>query len=233
MNRAREKLRRGGTVLVFNPDFPSPALVEHVGALGFDVAFIDCEHGTADFERVEELARAARAGGMTSILRPWSAEPGLVTRYLDCGVGGIQFPQVDSAEAARALLDIVRRARRKCLEDTLITAMIESREGVENIDAIVGVTGLDAVVVGMADLTASLGHPGEAQHPQVQRAVGRIIAAAAGSGRVAAGFNLHRWEQGPALMKQGVRWFTLHAETMLARGTRELKALLGDTSASG
>ena len=78
MNRAKEKLRAGGTVLVFNPNFPSPALVEHMGGLGVDVIFIDCEHGTADFERVEELARAARAGGMTSILRPWSTEAGLV-----------------------------------------------------------------------------------------------------------------------------------------------------------
>ena len=60
MNRAKEKLRQGGTVLVFNPDFPSPALVEYAGGMGFDVAFIDCEHGSAGFERVEELARARR-----------------------------------------------------------------------------------------------------------------------------------------------------------------------------
>ena len=61
MNKVREKLRNGGTVMVFNPNFPSPALVEHAGELGFDVAFIDCEHGSAGFERAEELARAARA----------------------------------------------------------------------------------------------------------------------------------------------------------------------------
>ena len=66
MNKVREKLRNGGTVMVFNPNFPSPALVEHAGELGFDVAFIDCEHGSAGFERAEELARAARAAGMTS-----------------------------------------------------------------------------------------------------------------------------------------------------------------------
>jgi len=45
MNKVKDKLRRGETVLVFNPNFPSPALVEHAGELGFDVAFIDCEHG--------------------------------------------------------------------------------------------------------------------------------------------------------------------------------------------
>ncbi len=49
--------------MVFNPNFSSAALVEHAGELGFDVAFIDCEHGSADFERAEELARGARELG--------------------------------------------------------------------------------------------------------------------------------------------------------------------------
>jgi 2-keto-3-deoxy-L-rhamnonate aldolase RhmA len=80
MNKAKRKLRDGGTVLVFNPNFPSPSLIEYAGGLGFDVALIDCEHGTAGFERAEDLARAARAAGMTSILRPWSMERSLVTQ---------------------------------------------------------------------------------------------------------------------------------------------------------
>src|SRR5688572_17024142 len=189
MNRAKEKLRWGGTVLVLNANFPSAALVEHSGALGFDVAFIDCEHGTADFERVEELARAARAGGMTSILRPWSMERGLVTRYLDCGVGGIQFPQVDDVATAQAAVDTVRSARGSDFADTIVAVMIESVQGVENIDGIVAVEGVDVAVVGLADLARSLGHPGDGEHTDVQRAVDRIIAAC-GRGRAAAGFNL-------------------------------------------
>src|SRR5262249_34160759 len=133
MNNAKQKLRDGGTVLVFNPNFPSPALIEHAGALGFDVAFIDCEHGSAGFERVEELARAARAAGMTSILRPWSMERGLVTRYLDCGVGGIQFPGMEDEAAARSAVEIVRAARGKQFGDTLVTVMIESRTAMEHL----------------------------------------------------------------------------------------------------
>src|SRR5262245_17810002 len=143
MNRAKEKLRSGGTVLVFNPNFNSPALVEHAGSLGFDVAFIDCEHGSSDFERAEDMARAARAGGMTSILRPWSIEPGLVTRYLDCGVGGIQFPLVDTADAARAAVETVRSARGPQFDDTLVAVMIESKQALESIDSIVAVRGVD------------------------------------------------------------------------------------------
>jgi 4-hydroxy-2-oxoheptanedioate aldolase len=232
VNRAKEKLRSGGTVLVFNANFPSPGLVEHAGALGFDVAFIDCEHGPADFERVEELARAARAGGMTSILRPWSMERGLVTRYLDCGVGGIQFPGVDDVATARAAVETVRSARGSALADTLVAVMIESTQGVANIDAIVAVEGVDVVVIGLADLARSLGHAGDGEHADVQRAVDVVVGACV-RGRAAAGFNLHRWENGPALQKKGVRWFTLHARTMLARGAQQVHALLRTAEQSG
>jgi 4-hydroxy-2-oxoheptanedioate aldolase len=230
MNKAREKLRRGGTVLVFNPNFPSPALVEHAGSLGFDVAFIDCEHGAAGFERAEELARAARAAGMTSILRPWSMERGLVTRYLDCGVGGIQFPAIESADAAREAVDIVRAARGRRFDDTLVAVMVESPVAIGNLPAILSVEGIDAAVVGLADLATSLGHAGEGKHPEVRRAVDDIIRMAGRSKGAVAGFNLHHWEEGRELMNKGVRWLTIHARTMLARGTKELFGLIGDTA---
>lgn len=233
MNPVKEKLRRGGTVLVFNPDFPSPSLVEHIGGLGYDVAFIDCEHGAAGFERAEELARAARAGGMTSICRPWSNEPGLVTRFLDCGVGGIQFPHVEDAATARALVGNVREVRGSRFADTLITVMIESPAAVDELPGIVEVEGIDAVVIGMADLARALGHRGDARHADVQRVVDRIIDITHRSGRVAAGYNLHHWEDGPALMQKGVRWFTLHTRAMLGRGTKQLKDLLGDLGGQG
>lgn len=226
MNRAKDKLRSGGTVLVFNPNFNSPALVEHAGSLGFDVAFIDCEHGSVDFERAEDLARAARAGGMTSILRPWSTEPALIARFLDCGVGGIQFPLVDNADAARAAVETVRAARGSQSDDTLVTVMIESRQALEAIDGIVAVPGIDAFVIGLADLARSLGRPGDNQHADVRAAVDAIIAACVRAGRVA-GYNLHHWESGPRFRENGVRWFTLHARTMLARGTQQVRELLG------
>ncbi len=226
MNKALEKLRSGGTVMVFNPNFPSPALVEHAGDLGFDVAFIDCEHGPADVERAEELARAARAAGMTSLLRPWTVDRAVVTRFLDCGVGGIQFPGIETADAAHEAVDIVRAARGKRFDDTLVAAMIESSAAINHLHDIAAVDGLDAVVIGLADLARDLGHADDNQHPDVKRAVKEIIRITTGAGGAVAGFNLHRWEEGRELQALGVRWFTIHAKTMLARGTRELHALL-------
>ena len=228
MNKVKEKLRNGGTVMVFNPNFPSAALVEHAGTMGFDVAFIDCEHGSASFERAEELARAARAAGITSLLRPWTANRAIITRFLDCGVGGIQFPGVETAAAAREAVETVRTARGKRFEDTLVVAMIESTAAINNLHEIVAVDGLDAVVIGLSDLARDLGHAGDNQHAEVRKAVDRIIAIINKGHGAVAGFNLHHWEEGRALKQQGVRWFTIHAKTMLARGTRELTALLGN-----
>jgi len=227
MNKAKQKLRDGGTVFVFNPNFPSPSLVEHAGGLGFDVAFIDCEHGAAGFERAEDLARAARAAGMTSILRPWSVERGLVTRFLDCGVGGIQFPGIEDGPAAHAAVEIVRSARGTAFADTLVTVMIESKTAMDNLPSILEVDGVDAVVVGLSDLAASLGYPGQNQHPEVRRAAERIIATVRNAKRTVPGYNLHHWEQERDLVAQGVRWITIHAKTMLNRGARDLFALLG------
>jgi 4-hydroxy-2-oxoheptanedioate aldolase len=229
MNKVKEKLRNGGTVMVFNPNFPSAALVEHAGTLGFDVAFIDCEHGSASFERAEELARAARAAGITSLLRPWTNERAVITRFLDCGVGGIQFPGVETAAAARDAVEIVRTARGKRFDDTLVVAMIESTTAISNLPEIIAVQGLDAVVIGLSDLAWDLGHAGDNQHADVRRAVNKIISIAGASKGAIAGFNLHLWEEGRELKAQGVRWFTIHAKTMLARGTRELNTMLGDS----
>ena len=230
MNKVKEKLRNGGTVMVFNPNFSSPALVEHAAELGFDVAFIDCEHGSAGFERAEELARAARAAGMTSLLRPWTNERAIVTRFLDCNVGGIQFPGIETAAAASAAVDIVRTARGKRFDDTLVVAMIESAVAIKNLHDIVAVKDLDAVVIGLADLARDLGHADDHQHPHVRQAVTQIIRVANTAKGAVAGFNLHHWEEGRELRAQGVRWFTIHAKTLLARGTRELNALLNDSS---
>ncbi len=232
MNKAKEKLARGDTVFVLNPNFNSAALVEHAATLGFDAALIDCEHGSASFERVEELSRAARAGGIASLVRPWSNEPGLVTRFLACGVNGIQFPHVENAGVARELVEIVRAARGKRFGDTLVVAMIESNTAAQNIAEIVAVDGLDAVVIGLADLATSLGHPGDHKHANVRRVVDAVIAATRKSGRAAAGFNLHHWEEGRAYLDKGVRWLTIHATGMLARGAQQLHALLGRTEDS-
>lgn len=87
-NPFKEKLERDEVVVVLNPDHPCSSLTEFVAGLGFDGVFIDCEHGTAGIERVQDMCRAARAAGVQSIVRPECAAPHLIARYLDAGAEG-------------------------------------------------------------------------------------------------------------------------------------------------
>lgn len=74
-NLFKDKLKRGEVVVVVNPDHPSPSLTEFIGGLDFDGVFIDCEHGVASVERVQDMCRAARAAGVKSIVRPETNAP--------------------------------------------------------------------------------------------------------------------------------------------------------------
>ena len=124
----KERLKAGETVAICNPDFPTPRLIEFIGTLGFDTVFIDCEHASTDFAAVEELARAARSCSMASVVRPWSNEPGLINRYLSCGVDGIQTPHVDSVAEAKAIIEGISQWEGDHKEKLLLV-MIEFRKG--------------------------------------------------------------------------------------------------------
>ena len=124
-NPFKEKLKRDGVVVVVNPDHPSPSLTEFVAGLGFDGVFVDCEHGMATIEQVQEnMCLAARAAGVQSIVRPESDAPFLVTRYLDAGAGGVMVPHIDTAAAARRVVDTVRYARPKDHADKVVIAIV-------------------------------------------------------------------------------------------------------------
>src|SRR3954447_4524918 len=155
-NPFKDKLRRGEVVVVVNPDHPSPSLTEFVAGLGFDGIFVDCEHGMATVERVQEMCRAARAAGVQSIVRPESDQPWLITRYLDAGAGGVMVPHIETAEAARAVVATVRYARPRDHGDKVVVIMIESLAAVEALADLLAVEGVDVLFVGPSDLSHSM-----------------------------------------------------------------------------
>ena len=108
MNKVRQKLASGKAVTMFNVDFQSPRLVEHLATFGLDVCFLDGERMSYDFALIEEMVRAAHVAGIACMARPWMNEPGLITRYMDCGLDGIAFPHVEDAASARGLVEVVR-----------------------------------------------------------------------------------------------------------------------------
>ena len=104
-------------IAVCNPDFPTPAMIEFIGATGFDAVFIDCEHSGTDFKLVEDLTRAARVADMASVLRPWSNDPGLINRYLSCGAGGDTGP-------ARSMPPTWKKSSQACVGGAMETLKI-------------------------------------------------------------------------------------------------------------
>jgi 2-dehydro-3-deoxyglucarate aldolase len=192
----------------------SPTLVEFYGALGVDVIWLDFEHGGPDpwdARELEDLLRAAERTDVELLVRIPDTEPTLVRKALDLGVRNVFLPRVETAAEVREAVHSARfryddgpgrrglgapRARRWGLADdyiatedseTLVGVTIETAASVENLDDILAVPDLGFVFIGPLDLSVSLGHPGELDHPDVQAAVETVRSAAVEAGVPVAG----------------------------------------------
>ena len=196
-NRLKEALREGGTVFGLINSIPSPLLVEMLGYAGYDFVVLDLEHVSTNPETLENLVRAAECAGITPLVRVPGIAADVILRTLDCGAQGIVVPHVKDVAEAEAVvkasryhplgsrgisggrttgfgrLDLPRYFERANTE-ILVAIMIEDREGVEEIDEILSVPGLDLVIEGAVDLSQSYGVPGQPQHPLVQEGVKHI-----------------------------------------------------------
>ncbi|WP_254525622.1 HpcH/HpaI aldolase family protein [Natrinema caseinilyticum] len=176
-----------------------PAMVEAAARAGFDFVLVDTEHTEMSLETVAELARAAAAapGELGVIVRPAWNDPVRIKRVLDIGVDGIMVPMIDTPEAAKELVRATRyppdgvrgvasgRAAgygqnfvQYVAEDhrSLLTIpQIETPTGVENAADIASVAGIDALFVGPADLSASLGVFAEWDAPELGDAMASVI----------------------------------------------------------
>lgn len=186
----------------------SPAAAEMLADAGFPWLGLDCEHSASDIATVESIARAIQGRDTELLVRVTQCDPIEIRRCLDVGASGVIVPMVESADQARRAVgaakypplgnrgycfgrmnrwglqfdDYARRAN----EGTIVIAMIESRAGVENIDAILSVEGLSGVFIGPYDLSGSYGIPGQLQDKVVRRAYDSVMRSCR-SARVPAG----------------------------------------------
>ncbi|MCX4835095.1 aldolase/citrate lyase family protein [Streptomyces sp. NBC_00006] len=161
---------------------PSETLVEMAGVAGLDYVVIDCEHGPADMALLQQHILAAQAHGIDVIVRVGTAEPALALRALDLGAAGLIHPHVDSAEDARRAVaashyppwgergfatysrsgrfgTVTAAEHVAASRETLVIPMIETQRACAAADEIAGTEGVDAVLVGPADLAADCGFP--------------------------------------------------------------------------
>ena len=202
-NLAKKKLATGKPISVIAPGYSSAGLVELLGRMGFDGIFIDCEHGPAGWEEVENMVRAAELTDVTPIVRVQSNDPSTITRALDRGAGGVQVPHINTraqAEAAvraakfaplghrgyaggRSALGVKGNFTTHANEETMVVAMLEELEALKNLDDILKVEHIDAFFIAPGDLSQSMGYPGHLDHPDVQAAIHDAVRRTRDAGR--------------------------------------------------
>ena len=224
---------------------PSPAIAEILAGLGFDWLFIDGEHGPLETRELLGILQAV-SRDVACIVRVPAADEVAIKKVLDLGAAGIIVPQVNSAEQAA---DVVRFARyapqgtrgvglarahgyglrfqeyvSSANEQIAVIVQAEHVRAVENIESIARVSGVDAVLLGPYDLSASLGKMGQVDDPGVVAAIARVTDACRAAGMPLGYFGVTAAavrpyaERGYTLLVAGVDTFFVGqgAKTLLA-----------------
>jgi 4-hydroxy-2-oxoheptanedioate aldolase len=176
-------------------------VIDILGASGFEFTIVDTEHGAFGFETAQGLVRACDAAGLVAIVRIPANQDHMITKALDMGAAAVLIPKISSADEAQRAVRASRygpegtrgacpciragghrvrdwRGFAKSAAAQGVIALIETPEGVEDIEAIVAVSGLLAVLAGPFDLSVTLGLDGDTTHPQVRKALVRVAQAA-------------------------------------------------------
>ena len=180
-NRLKRVMREGGLAIVSHVGFSDPAVVEIIASAGFDGAFIDMEHSAFDMSTVGEMIRVADLCGITPIVRVPENNPKTILRILDAGAQGIQVPHIEGVEGARRAIAAVRyppegerggagstRAAgygsvpwtehmKTSNEEILLIIMTEDQRGLDDLEKIAALDGVDIISLGPTDISTALG----------------------------------------------------------------------------
>lgn len=252
-NPVKQRLARGETVfgtMIF--EFASPGLPQMLVNAGCDFVFYDLEHSGFSISDMKTQFALCRGLGLTPLARPPGKAYQYAARLLDAGAFGLLFQMVESAEEARELVNWTRyppagqrgaifggahddyghmpmaEAALAANDRTLVCALIETAQGLANVDEILAVDGIDVAHLGHADLSLSLGIPGQFDHPDLQRGIDAIAEAAQRHGKTAASLApTPKW--GADLLGRGYRMISHSTDigvfqSGLAAGIKALKA---------
>ncbi len=232
----------------------SPNVVQMLKAVGMDFLLLDTEHGPFNMESVSTLSRTARGAGIPLIVRVPGHTSDYVSRTLDIGADGIMAPQVHTAEQAA---QVIRWAKyqpvgqrglalggpasdyqahgsaeeimRDRNEDTFIIIQIESRQAVANLEGICAVPGIDVLLIGPMDFSASHGKPGQFEDPEIVREMVKVVEAGKQHG-IASGIHVPTVELCRAWRDRGMTFLTCTSEAgmIMTEGARIVQAFRSD-----
>jgi len=208
-NAVKRKLAAGETAYgTFLFEFNSPGIMRIAGVAGGEFVLCDMEHSGWNLETVRRMT-AATPPDVVPLVRVPATEYHFIARALDMGAMGIMVPLVETPEQAEKIVasakyppdgrrgaafsmphdgyepgslhDKIAQSNR----EALLIAQIETRAGLEQVDAIAAVDGIDVLWIGQTDLTCSLGIPGQFDHPEFHAAVDKVVEACQRHGKTA------------------------------------------------
>lgn len=194
----KEKINNNDAVFGIFMKTGDPAFVEVAGWSGMDFVILDMEHGPINVQSLQNNIRAAQVANVLPVVRVTGVTEEAIGRVLDIGAAAIEIPQITNAEQARKAINIakfhpqgergvcrfVRAAKYsitdredyfKSANDTIVIVQIEGKEGMNNIEEILSVEGIDILFLGPYDISQSLGLTGQTTHPKVIQAMKRIV----------------------------------------------------------
>jgi 2-dehydro-3-deoxyglucarate aldolase/4-hydroxy-2-oxoheptanedioate aldolase len=222
-NRVRQALAEGRVPLGHMIwEFSTRGIAKICEAAGLDFVLIDMEHSGFSLVQVTDLLAWFKATPVTPIVRVPASEYHFVARVMDAGAQGVMAPSVGSVEQARAVINAMRYApeggrglglggalndfvppdpvayMKEANRDNICVCQIESRPGLENLEAIAAAPGVDVLWVGHFDLSNALGIVGQFEHPEFITAIKRVADACQKHGKLAG--------VQPGDLKQARRW---------------------------
>jgi 2-keto-3-deoxy-L-rhamnonate aldolase RhmA len=229
MNAFRENLAKGKPLIGTLITLGLPAVSEMISHCGFDWLWIDMEHSPLNLDQVQQLIQA-KSNEVAALVRVPLNDETWIKRVLDLGADGIVVPQVkspDEAEQAVASAKYPPRGKRsvglaraslfgmefakhvaEANDESLVFLQIEHVEGVRNINSILKVKGIDAIIIGPYDLSGSFGKLGDIQNSQVQDSIQKVQKACE-QHQIPIGIFALQPEQGKSYLSQGFQLLAL------------------------
>jgi 4-hydroxy-2-oxoheptanedioate aldolase len=254
-NKIKQGLRAGEVQVGLWCSLANHLTVEVVGGAGFDWLMLDTEHAPNDLTMVHNQLQAMDRGGASAVVRPPWNDTVTIKRYLDLGVQTLLVPMVQTVQEAqravaatrypplgvRGLATLTRAndyGRTKsylgqCHEEICVIVQLETRQSLENLEAIAAVEGVDALFIGPADLSADLGYLGQSNHPEVRQVIDDTIARILRTGK-AAGILTPDESYAQRCIERGVTFVGVGSDSgLLARQSEALAARFGRPRSKG
>lgn len=241
-NNLKSLLAHGGVAVgTFVMEFAVPQIATILANAGADFIIIDMEHTTFTMQTVGQIIRAARGSNLPSIVRVPSIERHFISRVLDAGASGLMIPRVESSDDVEQIVRFAKyspegdrgvafgightdygdfreldelRYLAKANRDLVIIGQIETKKGIENIDNILAVGGLDVIFLGLYDLSTSLGVSGELNDQLVVNASKTVIKKTKKNGTVMGSY-VNDFETGAHWIDDGVQMFACGNDAFL------------------